>query len=135
MNIKARSLRRISVAVIGIGLAITTCSLAGAQAPGTRPASSGVAGQGAESSANAFVALKGTDLLDHAENVQEVDGNPDAMIDRSQYDQIQQYFLKQIAATPAKRDQLWQPDLSSRNAYEESVSEHRRHLRKILGLP
>ena len=133
MNNKTRSFRRISFEAIVIGLAITTCLPAGAQ-PGTHPASTGVAGQVAESSANAPAALKGTDLLDRAENFQEVDGNPGKMLDPTQYGQIEQYFLKQIAAKPGTRDQLWQPTFSSRNAYEESVSEHRRHLRKMLGL-
>ena len=134
MSTKARSLRRLSLEVIVIGLAITTYSMASAQASGTHPASRSDAGQEAESLANAPVALKGTELLDHAENLQEVYGNPAKIIDRNQYDQIEQYFLKQIAATPVKRDQLWQPNFSSRNAYDESVSEHRQHLRKMLGL-
>lgn len=56
------------------------------------------------------------------------------MIDQSQYNQVRGYFLKQIAATPAKREKLWQPDFSSPRAYESSVSEHRQHLRKMLGL-
>jgi dienelactone hydrolase len=134
MSMKARSFRKISFEVIVVGLAITTCWLLRAQTPAVQPAANDVAGQDAASPANAPMALKGTDLLNHAESIQPVYGNPDEVIDRSQYDQIVQYFLKQIAATPAKRDQLWQPNFSSRQAYEESVSEHRQHLRKMLGL-
>jgi dienelactone hydrolase len=134
MNTKERSLIRIGFAAITIGLAMATCPLAGAQAPQGNPAHAIVAGQEAESSANAPMALKGTDLLDRAEIIQGVYGNPEEVIDPTQYDQIVQYFLKQIAATPSKRDQLWQPNFSSRSAYEASVSGHRLHLRKMLGL-
>ena len=134
MNAQDGTLRRIRFAAIPMGLIVTACCIAGAQAQGANPASRGAAGQGSESSANAPVALKGTDLLEHAENIQEVYGNPGKMLDRMQYDQIEQYFLKEIAATPAKRDQLWQPNFSSRSAYESSLNEHRRHLRKMLGL-
>ena len=83
-----------SFKAIVIGLAITTCSLAGAQASETHPASTGIAWQEAESSAGAPMALKGTDLLDHAENIQAVDGNPANVIDPSQYDQIRALFPK-----------------------------------------
>ena len=134
MNPKRWSLRKLRFEAISIGLVITASSLGGAQAQGANQANRMAASEEAKSSANAPIALKGTDLLDHPENMQEVDGNPDKMIDWNQYRQIEQYFLKQIAVTPAKRDQLWQPNFSSRNAYEESVSEHRRHLRKMLGM-
>ncbi|MDE3178288.1 MAG: hypothetical protein KGM47_01405, partial [Acidobacteriota bacterium] len=134
MNAQARTHRRIRFATIAMGLAVTACCLAGAQAPRANVTNGIVAGQEAGSSANVPVALQGTALLEHAENIQEVGGNPGKMLDPIQYEQIKQYFLKQIAATPAKRDQLWQPNFSSRSAYEESVSEHRRHLRKVLGL-
>lgn len=127
-------LKRIGFGVLGPGLAIITCSLAGPQAFGIQTASTGIAVQQAQPPENVPIALNGTDLLDHPENIQGVDGNPDKMIDWSQYRQIERYFLKQIAATPAKRDQLWQPDFSSRNSYENSVRDHRRHLREMLGL-
>lgn len=51
-----------------------------------------------------------------------------------QRQQIIRYFLRQIAATPAKRDRLWQPDFSSISRYESSLQNHRNHLRKMLGL-
>ena len=51
-----------------------------------------------------------------------------------QFQQISRYFLSQIAATPAARDRLWQPDFSSTASYLQSVAEHRARLRKMLGL-
>ena len=108
--------------------------LAGAQAQGANPANGIAAGQETVSLTNAPVALQGTALLEHAENVQAVDRSNANMIDPAQYDQINQYFLKQIAATPTLRDKLWQLNSASRNVYESSMSEHRRHLRTMLGL-
>jgi hypothetical protein len=55
-------------------------------------------------------------------------------IREEQRQQIIRYFLKQIAATPAKRERLWQPNFSSVAVYRASVQEHRDHLRKMLGL-
>ncbi|MGH9395480.1 MAG: prolyl oligopeptidase family serine peptidase [Terriglobia bacterium] len=51
-----------------------------------------------------------------------------------QRQQIIHYFTQQIAATPARRDRLWQPNFSSVNNYEASLQTHRDHLRKMLGL-
>src|SRR5579863_3448013 len=51
-----------------------------------------------------------------------------------QRQQIIHYFREQIAASPAKRDHLWQPDFSSVNRYDVSLQNHRNHLREILGL-
>lgn len=55
-------------------------------------------------------------------------------IREEQRQQIIQYFTRQIAATPAKRDSLWQPSFSSRDAYRESLQGHRTRLGKMLGL-
>jgi|SRR5579875_400233 len=51
-----------------------------------------------------------------------------------QRQQIIDYFLGQIAASPAKRDRLWQPNFSSIDNYKASVERHRNDLRKMLGL-
>jgi dienelactone hydrolase len=134
VKLRAWILRKACAGVIGAGLAGSgLCVAAGPAIPAS---SAKVIGSGlkSESSENAPLALRGTALLDHAENIQGVDGNPAAMIDQREYGQVRNYFLKQIAATPAKREKLWQPDFSSRSAYESSVSEHRQHLRKMLGL-
>lgn len=87
-----------------------------------------------ESLPRAPLALKGTALLDHPERIVGVMGNSDYVIDQNLYDQAREYFLKQIAATPTLRDKLWQPNFSSRSAYQASVKEQRQHLRKLLGL-
>jgi dienelactone hydrolase len=55
-------------------------------------------------------------------------------IREEQRQQIIRYFKSQIAATPAKRDALWQPDFSSLGAYKAAVRQHRAHLREMLGL-
>ena len=80
------------------------------------------------------LALGGTELLAKTEDVQGVDGNPANMIDQKQYDQIGNYFLTQIAASPARRDQIWQPRFSSPAAYEDSIAKHREDLAMMLGL-
>jgi dienelactone hydrolase len=51
-----------------------------------------------------------------------------------QREQIAQYFLNQIAASPTGRDKLWKPDFSSPSNYKASLQTHRRDLRKMLGL-
>ena len=53
---------------------------------------------------------------------------------KRQFEQISEYFLKQIAATPAKRDKVWRPDYSSSDAYRSSLQRHRHRLREMLGL-
>jgi dienelactone hydrolase len=58
---------------------------------------------------------------------------PDNIIEQ-QYQQIYEYFLREIAATPARRDKLWRPDYSSVAAYQYSLAGHRTSLRKMLGL-
>lgn len=84
-----------------------------------------VASPKANARANTTFALEGTDLL--KDPVREG-------IREEQRQEIIQYFTRQIAATPAKRDNLWQPTFSSLDAYKLSVQEHRNHLRKMLGL-
>jgi len=51
-----------------------------------------------------------------------------------QHDQIVQYFLGEIAKTPALRDTTWQPAFSSEKAYLQSIEQHRRNLKAMLGL-
>jgi len=51
-----------------------------------------------------------------------------------QREEIIDYFLRQIAATPAKRDQQWKPDFSSAKAYQASVRSHWESLGRMLGL-
>jgi dienelactone hydrolase len=58
---------------------------------------------------------------------------PDDITER-QYLQIYEYFLREIAATPARRDKSWHPDYSSITAYRQSLVGHRENLRKMLGL-
>ena len=58
---------------------------------------------------------------------------PDNIIEK-QYLQIYEYFLREISATPARRDKLWRPDYSSVAAYRSSLAHHRASLRKMLGL-
>jgi hypothetical protein len=72
---------------------------------------------------NKTFALEGTDLLKRlvTEDIRE-----------EQRQQIIRYFTKQIAATPAKRDNLWQPSFSSLDAYKVSVQEHRSRWRTML---
>lgn len=70
-----------------------------------------------------MISLQGTEPLKLPEDILE-----------RQRQQISEYFLKQIAATPNKRDKLWQPDFSSAQAFQSSVQVHRSRLRKILGL-
>ncbi len=92
------------------------------------------AGAQVEPIAKVPLALQGTTLLRHNEEIQGVYGNPSYVIDQRLYDQARDYFLKRIAATPSLRDTRWQPDFSSPSAYEKSVSTHRQSLRKMLGL-
>jgi len=70
-------------------------------------------------------ALEGTEplRLPVTENIRE-----------EQRQQILHYFSAQIAATPSRRDRLWQPDFSSRDGYRTSIEGHRLHLRAMLGL-
>ena len=58
---------------------------------------------------------------------------PDNIIDQ-QYLQIYDYFLREIATSPSRRDELWRPDYSTISAYRESLDGHRESLRRMLGL-
>jgi dienelactone hydrolase len=91
-------------------------------------------GSQADALTKAPQALEGTSLLGQMEDVQGVYGNPSYVIDQRLYDQAGEYFLAQIAKTPSLRDRRWQPEFSSRSAYEKSLSEHEQNLRKMLGL-
>ena len=97
--------------ILGIGALIVAAGLGASRLnvladPSPRPGRTAPSAQSVPSgsTAKAPLALKGTALMDHPEVVQGVDGNPANMIDYRQYDQIQEYFLRQIAATPPKRD-------------------------------
>jgi hypothetical protein len=48
--------------------------------------------------------------------------------------QEEDYWRKQIAATPALRDKLWNPDFSSMERYSASLQKKRSDLRAMLGL-
>ncbi len=124
-----RGIRKTKLAVLWLGgvFSWTALALPQARADDTR-------GVQEDSFAAMPLALSGTELLRQTENVQGVDGNPANMIDQKQYSQIQDYFLKQIANSPSKRDRLWQPVFSSPAAYTVSIVEHRQHLEKMLGL-
>jgi dienelactone hydrolase len=78
-----------------------------------------------QSTDRAVITLKGTSPLSTpiTEDIRE-----------AQRQQIIHFFLEQIAATPAKRDALWQPDFSTPAAYQASIQGHRQHLREMLGL-
>src|SRR6185437_16523897 len=97
MKYKRWALLGISAVMVGAGLA--TSQTAQGQTP--RPV------------ANAPLALYGTGLMAHPEVLENVDGDPTNWIDQNQYDQIREYFLKQIEDTPAKRDKLWKVNFSS----------------------
>src|SRR5512146_1627378 len=106
--------------ILGIGALIVAAGLAASHLsvlahPTPRPGRAAQTVQRETSAAPMKVplALKGTALIEHPEVVQGVDGNPANMIDYRQYDQIQEYFLKQIAKTPAKRGKLWKVNFSS----------------------
>jgi dienelactone hydrolase len=78
--------------------------------------------------------LHGTLPMATAEKVEGVDGNASHLIDQKQYDQIHNYFLQLIAATPGKRDKLWQLDFSSVRAYAAALNAHRESLSRMLGM-
>lgn len=50
------------------------------------------------------------------------------------HQQMDDYFLRRIKATPSLRDELWKPDFTSADHYGRSIEEHRRSLRRMLGL-
>lgn len=47
---------------------------------------------------------------------------------------MHQYLLEQTAASVEKRQALWHRDLSSPEAYEQSIAPNRERFRKIVGL-
>ena len=47
---------------------------------------------------------------------------------------IDRFVMREIAESAKKREDLWQRDLSSPEAYDKSVQPNRMHLRKILGV-
>jgi len=47
---------------------------------------------------------------------------------------IDRYLERQLADAPACRQALWQPDLSSEDAFHRSVALHRDQLRRLLGV-
>ncbi len=132
LKIRARRSGGISVAALGISLASNLLCVP-ATASTAFPTNKTTSGQSGAAPARHSLPLKGTDLLQHAANIDGVDGNPDYVIDQSQYDQAEAYFLQRISATPSLRDKLWQPDFSALSAYKSSISEHRQHLRQMLG--
>jgi len=84
-----------------------------------------------------FPHLRGTSLLTLPTDVplpEALTSPKQGSIYAVQLGQEREYWLKQIAATPALRDNLWRPDFSSVDAYRKSLQEHRENLRKMLGL-
>ena len=84
-----------------------------------------------------FPHLRGTSLLTLPTEVplpKEITSPDHGSIYVAQLRQEQEYWLKQIAATPALRDKLWQPDFSAVDAYRKSLQDHRENLRRMLGL-
>ena len=55
-------------------------------------------------------------------------------LDEVMVDGIDKFALRELAASPARRDKLWNRDYGSRAAYAKSVAEHRQGLAKILGV-
>ena len=81
--------------------------------------------------------LQGTSLLTLPPDValpEEMTSPKQGSIYAVQLGQEREYWLKQIAATPALRDVHWRPDFSSVDAYRRSFRDHRENLRKMLGL-
>src|SRR6267378_1772696 len=84
-----------------------------------------------------FPHLRGTSLLTLPTDVplpEALTSPKQGSIYAVQLGQEREYWLKQIAATPALRDNLWRPDFSSVDAYRRSLRDHRENLRKMLGL-
>src|SRR5439155_24378437 len=117
----------IGAVVLGAGLAVLGMRVGRAQ---TAPASA------TTPAANTTIFLPGTQPLTlPAEAVMPAALEyPKAPVFVQQLDQINEYFSRQIAATPAARDNIWHPDFSSLQAYRQSVAPHRNHLRKMLGV-
>jgi hypothetical protein len=49
-------------------------------------------------------------------------------------DGIDRYLMRELEAAPQKRQQLWQLDCSSREAYRQSLVPHRERLERMLGI-
>src|SRR3954470_21096476 len=47
---------------------------------------------------------------------------------------IHKYLDRELKAAPAKRDELWKPDLASKEALAKSLPAKRERLRKLLGV-
>jgi dienelactone hydrolase len=73
-----------------------------------------------------------TQFPSRLEGTNPADIPPDILV--RQHEQIDKYWLEEIAKTRGRREKLWQPDFSSTSAYRDSVREHRENLRKMLGL-
>jgi dienelactone hydrolase len=100
-------------------------SISGAQKPEGAPPIGEIIESPSMAPNNATFALRGTAL-----STRQVTDD----VREEQRQQIIRYFTSQIAATPAKRVALWQPDFASPGAYRTSVERHRAHLREMLGL-
>lgn len=57
----------------------------------------------------------------------------DKPLDEVMVDGLDQFCLKELAASAAKRAKLWTRDFTSPEAYEKSVAPNRDHLRTIIG--
>ena len=53
---------------------------------------------------------------------------------RIMVDGIHKYLDRELAAAPKKRDELWKPDLASKEALAKSLPAKRERLKKILGV-
>ncbi len=67
--------------------------------------------------------LPGTKLLDEKGDLA-----------RIMVDGIHKYLDRELAAAPKKRDELWKPDLASKEALAKSLPAKRERLKKILGV-
>ena len=79
-------------------------------------------------SASAVECLPGTAVLDLP------DGTKPAALIPEQLDQVNDYFLGKIDESRAIREQAWNPDFASTQAYETSISPHLANCRAMLGL-
>lgn len=68
----------------------------------------------------------------HLENTTPFELPSDILV--RQHQQIDNYFLKLIQASPAMRDKAWSPDFSSVESYLATVRGHRKRLTEMLGL-
>ncbi|HLV00287.1 MAG TPA: acetylxylan esterase, partial [Acidobacteriota bacterium] len=85
-----------------------------------------------------FILLTGTVLSRERDFPERLAGTgqlqvPDDIFQRL-HQQMDDYFLRRIKATPSHRDELWRPDFSSEDRYRQSVEKHRSNLWELLGL-